>query len=268
VNKILSLLAIFLILGVCAFGQGEQVAGGDSVIISSCEAKIPDSVQIDVFITTSDTISFFNIALTWLTTCPAIYPVRCDYSGLLKGHVITGDIDHNTNQIRLSGPGDEMALCTDGQRRLLASLRFTIDEGAVAESVLIDTSTDGTIGNAYFRKAGDKTKVIPVFVNGKIEIQQKIVQQDSSQYTGFQIAPNYPNPFCSRTTISFYIGSSQYIKIQLLSITGQEVYSSESYYDPGHHSVSPNFNNVPSGIYFYKISSQDTTLTGKITLLK
>jgi hypothetical protein len=271
VNRIFFLLAVFLLFSVSAFGQrdGGQRAALDSVIISSAQAGIPDSVQIDIFIATFDTISFFNIPLTWKTTCPAIYPVRCEYSDLVKDHDVTAEIVHKTNQIRLFGPGDRMALCTDGQRRLLASLRFTIDEGAVAESVLIDTCMDQTFGDAYFRRAGDRAKAIPVIVNGKIEIQQKIVQQDSSQYTGLRlVGQNYPNPFCGRTIISFYVGSSQLIKIQLMSITGQEVYSSESYFKAGEHSISPNLNNVPSGVYLYKVSSQDTTVTGRITLLK
>jgi hypothetical protein len=270
VNRILSLLAVFLFFSVSAFGQGdeEQRAGSDSIIISSAQAKIPDSVQIDVFITTSDTISFFNIPMTWKTTCPAIYPVRCEYSDLVGGYDVTAKIVHRTNQIRLFGPGDKMALCTYGRRQLLASLRFAIDEGAVADSVLIDTCIDETLGDVYFRMAGDRTKVIPAFVNGKIKIQQRIVQQDGSQYTGLRIIPEYPNPFCGKTTFSFYNDSSQVLRIQLLSVTGQEVYSSESYYKAGQHSINPNFNNLPSGVYFYKVSSQDTTVTGRLTVLK
>jgi hypothetical protein len=91
---------------------------------------------------------------------------------------------------------------------------------------------------------------------------------------GFMLAQNYPNPFNSETIIDFAVSRSGDAKFEINNILGQQVYSLVRHLDsPGKYSFSWNGKNaeginLPSGIYFYRLSTIEEIQTRKMTLLK
>lgn len=95
--------------------------------------------------------------------------------------------------------------------------------------------------------------------------------------TEFSLAQNYPNPFNPETEISFAFPKVSKVTLTVYNILGQVVevlIDSEMY--PGYHSVRWNGEHVASGIYFYRITTGETsrdsrgefTSTKRMLLLK
>jgi hypothetical protein len=85
----------------------------------------------------------------------------------------------------------------------------------------------------------------------------------------FKLNQNYPNPFNPRTTISFDIPYKNFIQLRIFDILGREIttlINNELEY--GTHSVEFIAENLPGGIYLYRISYGDFTLSKKMILLK
>ena len=85
---------------------------------------------------------------------------------------------------------------------------------------------------------------------------------------------NYPNPFNPETTISFNLAEQGFVTIEVFNIRGQKVKTVvKDAFVPGHHSVvwdgtDRKGNPVSSGMYFYRMNSQDHFSTKKMLLLK
>lgn len=80
---------------------------------------------------------------------------------------------------------------------------------------------------------------------------------------------NYPNPFNPKTNISFILSSKAFIVLSIFDVTGKEI---ENLYNDdlsaGRYSFTWNAENYPSGLYFYKLSCDNETETGKMILVK
>ena len=85
---------------------------------------------------------------------------------------------------------------------------------------------------------------------------------------------NYPNPFNPETTITYYVGSSGNVEVEVYNILGQKVKTLvQDDKSRGLHSViwngkDDNSNPVSSGIYLYKIKSGKYSKTKKMILMK
>ena len=88
------------------------------------------------------------------------------------------------------------------------------------------------------------------------------------------LGQNYPNPFNPSTTISFTMPKTANVNLSIYNVKGQLVNTlvngSKAF---GNHSVvwngkDVNGNDVPSGIYFYRLSTDDSVETKKMMLMK
>ncbi|KAF0153766.1 MAG: hypothetical protein FD188_3350, partial [Ignavibacteria bacterium] len=85
----------------------------------------------------------------------------------------------------------------------------------------------------------------------------------------FVLYQNYPNPFNPSTTISFSLPNYSQVIVKVFDILGREIQEIvNDSFNPGKHSVKFNANNLTSGVYFYRFSSNKTTKTMKMILQK
>jgi hypothetical protein len=85
----------------------------------------------------------------------------------------------------------------------------------------------------------------------------------------FQVWPAYPNPFNPRTTIPFSIPMTQKITLTIFDALGREVVTLiDDTLSVGRHFVQWQAENMPSGLYFYRLSSNSNSATNKMILLK
>jgi len=91
---------------------------------------------------------------------------------------------------------------------------------------------------------------------------------------GITLSQNYPNPFNSSTRIEFTTHKAQKIGVKIFNVLGQEVRHFEDIFvSSGYHSMTwdgtdDGGNEVASGVYFYWLSSDNSSETRKMILLK
>ncbi len=89
----------------------------------------------------------------------------------------------------------------------------------------------------------------------------------------FDLGQNYPNPFNPSTNISFSIPRKDIVTIKVFDILGREVaLLINDLYEAGKYEVEFNASSVggglPSGIYFYNLTTSNGSITKKMILVK
>ncbi len=80
---------------------------------------------------------------------------------------------------------------------------------------------------------------------------------------------NYPNPFNPYTNIKFAIPHYGKVTLRVYDLLGREIsVLLNDYLDAGIHEVIFNGNNLSSGIYFYKLTMNNYSVSKKLVLLK
>ncbi len=85
----------------------------------------------------------------------------------------------------------------------------------------------------------------------------------------FSLSQNYPNPFNPSTKITFSVPVESYVSIIVYDIVGREVETLVNTNMPsGNYSLTWNPKGLTSGVYFYRMESQNYVETKKMILLK
>ena len=83
------------------------------------------------------------------------------------------------------------------------------------------------------------------------------------------ISQNYPNPFNPTTTIQYDLPSPTDVTIEIFDIIGRRIeILINTRQEAGHHQITWNADDVPSGVYFYRIKAGEYSETKKMLLLK
>ena len=87
--------------------------------------------------------------------------------------------------------------------------------------------------------------------------------------TDIELYQNYPNPFNPETTIKFNLPESGFVNLIVFNSIGQQIDELiNGVLTGGKHSVTFKSNNLSSGIYFYQLKTQSSTITKKMVLLQ
>jgi hypothetical protein len=90
----------------------------------------------------------------------------------------------------------------------------------------------------------------------------------------FRLYPNYPNPFNAATTIRFDVPANfkprtSNIKLFVFDLLGREAATLVSQdLEPGVYQISFDASALPSGVYFYRLESNDIRMTKSMILIK
>ncbi len=85
----------------------------------------------------------------------------------------------------------------------------------------------------------------------------------------YELHQNYPNPFNPSTCISFSVPKSSIIKLIVYDITGREVsVLKNDFMQAGSHKIMFNASGLSSGVYFYKMTTNDFSEVKKMILVK
>ena len=80
---------------------------------------------------------------------------------------------------------------------------------------------------------------------------------------------NYPNPFNETTTIDFLLEAPSQVVLEVFSIGGEKICTvANEKKSPGKYSVPFNANDLPAGIYYYRLQTETGTSVRKMTLIK
>lgn len=91
---------------------------------------------------------------------------------------------------------------------------------------------------------------------------------------GFYLSNNYPNPFNPETHISFSLPKPAQVKLEIFNLVGERVkllvneFRNAGTYNVAWNSKMDNGSKAPSGIYFYRLQTDEFNMSKKLVLLK
>ncbi|HCA42818.1 MAG TPA: hypothetical protein DEP28_06145 [Bacteroidetes bacterium] len=96
------------------------------------------------------------------------------------------------------------------------------------------------------------------------------IRQIESEFPeGFTLSQNYPNPFNPSTKISFALPSAGKVTLKVYDVTGKLISKIlNDKFTSGNYEVTFNASNLPSGVYFYKLESNNYSESKKMILIK
>jgi serine protease len=100
------------------------------------------------------------------------------------------------------------------------------------------------------------------------------IEDESGLPTAFKLEQNYPNPFNASTLIRFSIPSDEFATLAIYDLLGRRIrLLHEGFLEAGGHEyvwdgADQTGRAVSSGIYFYRLETERTTSTKRMTLLK
>jgi phosphatidylserine/phosphatidylglycerophosphate/cardiolipin synthase-like enzyme len=105
-----------------------------------------------------------------------------------------------------------------------------------------------------------------------------VKEQKSDMPASYELSQNHPNPFNPSTTIEYQIPPSPFLEkgerggfvsLKVYDLLGREVAILVDEIKPaGTYTLTWNASQVSSGVYFYRLQSQNTILTRKMLILK
>jgi subtilisin-like proprotein convertase family protein len=94
------------------------------------------------------------------------------------------------------------------------------------------------------------------------------VKEDLSRLS-FELKQNYPNPFNPATKIAFSIGKQDFVSLKIYDQLGRELQTLiNDDLTPGDYEAVWNAKNYPSGVYYYRLKTNDFTETRRMLLTK
>jgi photosystem II stability/assembly factor-like uncharacterized protein len=94
-------------------------------------------------------------------------------------------------------------------------------------------------------------------------------EDKSGKPQSFTLEQNYPNPFNPTTRVTFSIGTHGHTSLRVFDLLGREVaVLVNEVKQAGTYSISFNASALPSGVYFYKLTSGSFAQTKRMVLIK
>jgi hypothetical protein len=96
-----------------------------------------------------------------------------------------------------------------------------------------------------------------------------VVEMHGATPDNYVLKQNYPNPFNPTTTIEYAIPQSGQVSLKVFNTIGQEVATLfDGFQNAGPYQAKFDGSNLSSGIYLYKLQTENVTLTKKFVLMK
>lgn len=182
--------------------------------------------------------------------------------------------------------GDEIAVY-DSERNMVASVAWRPEqEGHTGMAIWGDDETTSakegmlkgeTFSIVLFDKSEDKMSALKInrwergddaFAKDGVSVvgsisSNRVLNQE------LELFQNVPNPVLNNTSISFYLPQNGKIKLTVSNTLGQEVLTlSNEEYLKGMHSITMDATSLSTGVYFYKLEANKTSITKQLTLVK
>jgi hypothetical protein len=149
-------------------------------------------------------------------------------------------------------------------------LRTTLNEGYFYSSFLpeyigITKTNDVVIAGP----AADTGSFYAQSLTIKYSQPVNITPNTNTLPNNFSLNQNYPNPFNPNTVISLKLPVGSFVSLKVYDINGREVSELvNEKLNPGKYKIDFNGSNLPSGVYYYKMSTESFSETKKMILVK
>jgi len=215
--------------------------------------------------------SVLDSSLTTFTPHLSIDGIVFDRDSLLKG-----DLKGNAFVISFSNSSLITAMGDTSQN--LMSIALTKTDGKyIAHVTKLVTGFNSPLG---LEMVGDTLYIVETglqYSNNSPKLWQVVlpaepitgVQKSTPVAGSYALDQNFPNPFNPATVISYQVAVKSMVRLAIYDELGREVAELvREVQTAGSHSVTFNAQNLPSGVYFYRLQAGTFSATKKLVLLK
>ena len=101
------------------------------------------------------------------------------------------------------------------------------------------------------------------------EIETGVEEQITEKPSSFELSQNYPNPFNPTTTIDYTIDRRSHVELAVFTTIGQRVAKLvDARVEAGLHSVRFDASKLSSGVYFYRLKTNNNIIPKTLMLLR
>lgn len=120
--------------------------------------------------------------------------------------------------------------------------------------------------NLYFIHFAATAGKVYKIIDSTVTSADPVTQSSPSEFIMYQ---NYPNPFNPVTHLEFGISNLEFVTLKIYDVLGNEIKTLvNEIKSPGVYNVEFDGNNLPSGIYLYKMTAGDFSEVRKMILMK
>lgn len=185
-----------------------------------------------------------NDGLTWVSVS----------NGLPSNHIstiVTNSLGHIFIGVN---PGGIFRSTNDGLNWVLISNQVVDAIPGITKLLISNSGYLYSITNYIYRS------------NSPVTVVESISNEIPKKY---QLGQNYPNPFNPNTRIDFSLPVDEKVTIKIYNISGEEVaVLADNFYNAGIYSVFWKPESVSSGVYFYKLETENFKETKKMIIVK
>ncbi len=229
-------------------------------------------MEFDSLITDDHTLYFIDEYIGFIFTEHIMSPFVSDYilkrttnGGIDWYNVYSETLDNRTlNTLRLNFVNNSTGFILGYLSKLMKTTNngtnwneYNFSDRTINDIEFVNDNTGYAVGNGGL--------IMKTTNGGSISVENNSSLVPSS----FMLKQNYPNPFNPRTIISYDLTSNNFVTLKVFDILGKEIitlFNKEQ--NSGSHSVEFKGENLPSGIYFYKLIVKDFSETRRMLLLK
>ena len=187
----------------------------------------------------------------------------------------SADFARSVYAIDVDGDGDIDVLSASSDDDKIAWYENDGNENFTAHIITIDAFSANSVYAIDVDGDGDIDVLSASFWDDKIAWYENllIVGIDDNNPLGvpfqFQLYNNYPNPFNPTTKIKYQLPELSFVTLKVYDVLGNEVAILVSEEKPiGTYELIWHSENLPSGIYFYRLQAGSFVETKKMVLLK
>jgi hypothetical protein len=157
----------------------------------------------------------------------------------------------------------------------IAVITIFVEEQAIPGSQVDILFASDSLHTNHITDSTGYLLINPVTVDGVVIFDQPVFIDDGGLLAStFSLGSNYPNPFNGTTSIGFELQKSGYVSLEVFDINGRLVTTlNDSFLEAGFYnfewrSVSNSGEQLPSGVYFYRLTLDGKSLTKKMCMVK
>jgi hypothetical protein len=192
-------------------------------------------------------------------------------------------ISGSWNEIKMQGAnvpitaGTDFHIVVEVVGTIGDTLQFLLDDGITSPTDRTSSYRIGVNGLGWYNRAdpnyassrnpSHENLLLTASIAVPTAVNEATTRTNVPQQYG--LAQNYPNPFNPSTTIKFQMPSKGFVTLKIYDMIGREVTTLvDGFQEAGTHDVKFDASNLPSGVYFYRITTGTYVATKKLVLIK
>jgi pectate lyase len=177
-----------------------------------------------------------------------------------KWAYIAGVRDTGEGNLRLYVNGERMSTVADGTGNISEEAELFLGNSTTGTAPLAGVLDEVRIVNYALGDA--EVRAIYETVTGVVTAETLIPGE-------YRLGQNYPNPFNPSTVISFSLPVKTRMNLEVFDVTGRRVATLISEVkEPGRYHAGFDGSNLSAGVYIYRLTAANKTLTRKMLLIK